>query len=119
MGDKQQPIMPKRSDVTLTGRRFLQAGAVVAIHAGPVEIPDCSDQPLTMTVRAPGYEEAWFYDVALKPNETWKQVWPLSDSHGWYDFTVEIAQEATFARRLAGHVENGKDSISDPALGAQ
>jgi hypothetical protein len=40
-----------------------------AIHAGPIEILDCSDRPLTITVRAPGYEEALFYDVTLKPGE--------------------------------------------------
>lgn len=40
------------------------------IHSGPIEIPDCSSRPLTIKVRAPGYEEALFYDVQLKPKET-------------------------------------------------
>jgi beta-lactamase regulating signal transducer with metallopeptidase domain len=44
--------------------------AAAEIHAGALDIPDCSERPLTMTVRAPGYEEALFYDVQLKPNET-------------------------------------------------
>ncbi|MEU8020393.1 phospholipase domain-containing protein [Micromonospora parva] len=43
--------------------------------------------------------------------------WPLSRTHGWYDLTVSVAGDAAFEYRYAGHVENGKDSISDPSLG--
>ena len=39
--------------------------------------------------------------------------------HGWYDLTVTCDQDATFVRRLAGHVETGRPSTSDPALGAR
>jgi beta-lactamase regulating signal transducer with metallopeptidase domain len=37
---------------------------------GPIEIPQCTAAPASVTVRAPGYEEAVFLDVKLKPNET-------------------------------------------------
>ncbi|MFB9840222.1 phospholipase domain-containing protein [Actinoallomurus acaciae] len=40
-------------------------------------------------------------------------------SHGWYDLTVTSDQDRTFLRRLAGHVETGRPSASDPALGAR
>ncbi|GAA4501910.1 phospholipase C, phosphocholine-specific [Actinoallomurus oryzae] len=40
-------------------------------------------------------------------------------SHGWYDLTVTSDQDKTFLRRLAGHVETGRPSASDPALGAR
>jgi phospholipase C len=36
---------------------------------------------------------------------------------GWYDVTVTAAAEPGYLRRLAGHVETGQASISDPALG--
>lgn len=39
----------------------------------------------------------------------------LASSHHWYDLTVSSQDDASFARRLAGHVENGRPSISDPA----
>jgi phospholipase C len=39
-----------------------------------------------------------------------------SDSSGWYDVTV-AAQLADWSRTFAGHLENGKPSTSDPALG--
>jgi phospholipase C len=42
----------------------------------------------------------------------------LRDTHGWYDVQVTVDTDRTFIRRLAGHVETGRDSASDPALGA-
>jgi phospholipase C len=44
-----------------------------------------------------------------------EEPWVLAASHHWYDLTVTSRDDATFARRYAGHVENGKPSISDPA----
>ena len=43
--------------------------------------------------------------------------WSLSDSHGWYDFTLS-AGDGKFLRRFAGRLETGKDSYCDPAMGA-
>jgi phospholipase C len=36
---------------------------------------------------------------------------------GWYDFVVTVAEDPSFQYRLTGHVETGRDSISDPAMG--
>lgn len=55
--------------------------------------------------------------LSLRPGETERATWTLSRTHGWYDLTVTVAGDAEFAYRYAGHVENGKDSISDPSLG--
>ena len=33
------------------------------------------------------------------------------------DFVVTVAEDPSFERRLTGHVETGRDSISDPAMG--
>jgi phospholipase C len=41
----------------------------------------------------------------------------LTQFFGWYDLIVTVAADPTFKYRLAGHVETGKDSFSDPALG--
>lgn len=43
------------------------------------------------------------------------EPWVLAASHHWYDLTVTSRDDTTFARRYAGHVENDKPSISDPA----
>ena len=36
---------------------------------------------------------------------------------GWYDLVIRMIDDPTFECRLAGHVETGEDSFSDPALG--
>jgi phospholipase C len=42
----------------------------------------------------------------------------LHKSFGWYDVTVKTASDVGFARQLAGHVETGRASVSDPAIGS-
>lgn len=41
----------------------------------------------------------------------------LSRESGWYDFVITTDADASIEYHLAGHVENGEDSISDPAIG--
>lgn len=43
-------------------------------------------------------------------------VLELEKSHGWYDFQIQVAGVTGFARRYAGHIENGQESFSDPAM---
>ena len=47
---------------------------------------------------------------------TSRQDWCLSGSHGWYDITVTCSADPAFLRRLAGHVETGWPSRSDPTF---
>jgi phospholipase C len=42
---------------------------------------------------------------------------PLAASQHWYDYSVKVRELAGFSRRLAGHIETGEPSVSDPALG--
>ncbi len=53
----------------------------------------------------------------VKPGEGLQESWRLESSFGWYDLTVSVAGDSSFQRQLAGHVETGKDSVSDPAIG--
>jgi phospholipase C len=53
----------------------------------------------------------------VEPGRTMTWHWPAELSFGWYDLTVEATSYPSFRRRLAGHVETGRDSVSDPALG--
>jgi phospholipase C len=53
----------------------------------------------------------------LHPRETFQDELSLDQFHGWYDLIITVEGDATFEYRLAGHVETGKDSFSDPALG--
>lgn len=55
--------------------------------------------------------------LSLRPHGTERQAWRLARTHGWYDLTVTVQGDDTFECRYAGHLENGEDSISDPAMG--
>jgi phospholipase C len=55
--------------------------------------------------------------LSPRPYETERHAWSLVRTHGWYDLTVTIQGDGTFEYRYAGHLENGEDSISDPAMG--
>jgi len=39
-------------------------------------------------------------------------------TNGWYDVRIASSGDPRFVRQLAGHVENGRPSISDPTLAA-
>lgn len=41
---------------------------------------------------------------------------PLGGQGNWYDYTVTAVADAAFVRRLAGRMETGAHSISDPAI---
>jgi phospholipase C len=41
----------------------------------------------------------------------------LTASHNWYDVIVSVSGDGEFRQRLAGHLENGRDSFTDPAMG--
>ena len=53
----------------------------------------------------------------LQPHETFEDELSLDQFYGWYDLIVTVAEDPTFKYRLAGHVETGRDSFSDPAIG--
>jgi phospholipase C len=41
----------------------------------------------------------------------------LAASYNWYDLIVRVAGDAGFEQRFAGHLENGRDSFTDPGMG--
>jgi phospholipase C len=54
----------------------------------------------------------------IEPGDRATRSWSLKSSFGWYDFVVEVDSDHFFDRHLAGHLETGNDSTSDPAIGA-
>lgn len=55
----------------------------------------------------------------LPPNGSATFVSPLEESFGWYDFSVKVGSDPGFLRQLAGHVETGRPSVTDPAIAAR
>jgi phospholipase C len=54
----------------------------------------------------------------VAPGHTLVWRWSLDGSFGWYDLSLRVEGDASFMQRLAGHVEDGRSSMSDPAFGA-
>lgn len=48
--------------------------------------------------------------LTLAPGQQWHYHWSVAASHHWYDLLVQADGMSGFARRLAGHVENGLPS---------
>jgi phospholipase C len=53
----------------------------------------------------------------LRPGESATKRWSLKNVWGWYDFVITVDGDSGFEYRVAGHVETGDDSISDPLMG--
>ena len=56
--------------------------------------------------------------LTLSPGESESERRPLAHTKGWYHLVVTIRGKSGFQYGYAGHVENGKDSISDPRMGS-
>lgn len=54
------------------------------------------------------------YQVA--PGASVTQAVPTGASHRWYDLSITSDADPAFLRRLAGHVETGLPSMSDPGI---
>ncbi|MET8167978.1 phosphocholine-specific phospholipase C [Streptomyces sp. NPDC005329] len=54
--------------------------------------------------------------VKLRPGGSLKRTLDLRASRRWYDVTVTSGADPAFLRRFAGHVENGRPGVSDPAI---
>ncbi|WP_374574262.1 phosphocholine-specific phospholipase C [Phenylobacterium sp.] len=70
-----------------------------------------------LAVKPMAYGEALAgWTAALDPRGTASKAWKLAATGGWYDLAVTLDGEPGYLRRLAGRLETGKDSISDPAM---
>jgi phospholipase C len=56
-------------------------------------------------------------DVKVRPGSTVTLTAPAAFGTGWYDVSVTSDADPGYLRRLAGHVETGRPSVSDPSLG--
>jgi phospholipase C len=54
----------------------------------------------------------------LKAGEELTKHWNLKKTYGWYDFVIEVNTDTSFQQHIAGHVETGEESMTDPAIGA-
>ena len=64
--------------------------------------------------------KSWASDLvpgARTPDAKATGRWSLTASRGWYDLSVRLEGDGLYLRRLAGRVETGGPSLTDPAMG--
>ena len=88
------------------------AGAIALTIANPGALP----RHVTVSPMAYGATLATARAV-VGPAGSAVLRWPLTATAGWYDLAVRVDGDPTFLHRLAGRVETGRASISDPAMG--
>ncbi|MFF9061905.1 phosphocholine-specific phospholipase C [Streptomyces sp. NPDC014882] len=90
---------------------------VVARHVGDhVELTFTNRGSRTVELKvADGYRDRTT-TVRVRVGAVLKRTVDLSASRRWYDLTVTSAADPSFRRRFAGHVENGRPGVSDPAI---
>ncbi len=93
----------KTAGIELTGNILLNIGAT----GNPVQEIELTDNAYKTPTRS----------QVLDAKKQTVLLLDLSNSYGWYDFTVRVKGQPLFERRYAGRVETGRDSKSDPAMG--
>jgi phospholipase C len=76
------------------------------------------DTALQVGVTAGAYDKALLpWQAEVKPGARAAHAWSLAATRGWYDLSLRLDGQGGYLRRLAGRLETGADSISDPAVG--
>ncbi|WP_323122844.1 phosphocholine-specific phospholipase C [Burkholderia alba] len=118
-----------RYDFTVSGPNGFQrgfqgavagGGAALEVTAGyradgnlVVRVRNAGAATRNVTVSDRGYGAA-ARSGSIAAGASVEQLWDLSGSGGWYDFGVTTDAETGYLRTLAGHVETGRASVTDP-----
>jgi phospholipase C len=86
---------------------------LIGMTSKALAIENLTSTPLSIAMTDKAYGVAPDV-IALKGRETRRVRLDLTDSHGWYDRQFAAGGQVW---RMAGHVENGQASYSDPAAG--
>ncbi|MDL4772083.1 phosphocholine-specific phospholipase C [Actinomadura xylanilytica] len=84
------------------------AGTADARHL-VITLANPGSRPLTFTLAALAYGTA-ARKVTVAPGRRATVQWRTR--HGWYDVEIKTAEDTAFRRRLMGHLENGRASVS-------
>ena len=88
---------------------------------------DTGDVHVTIVNKASATITVMVTDMAYGQNEREQKIgggesvdmrWGTSASAHWYDLQFTVKDSCSWKRRIAGHIENGKASITDPAATA-
>lgn len=111
-----------KGDVLLAGmgRAQPEVESIYDAAAGRIvlRLRNTGSAACTLTITPNRYSNDSARAHALAAGATLDDAWSLLGSGHWYDLSVTSSSDAGYLRRLAGHLETGLASISDPAIGA-
>jgi phospholipase C len=97
-----------------------EAGVSLAFAAvgrkARLKLLNASGQTQFVTARPGAYEEKIhvIHSAEIPPAQAREFVWDFAPTSGWYDLKVKVGD---FEQRLAGCIEDGSSTTSDPAMG--
>ncbi|MET9833598.1 phosphocholine-specific phospholipase C [Streptomyces sp. NPDC006385] len=90
---------------------------VTARHAGDdVELTFTNKATASVRLKVTNGYGGRATTVTVRSGATVRRTLDLARSRRWYDLTVTSDADPAFLRRFAGHVENGRPGVSDPAI---
>jgi phospholipase C len=104
----------------IAGNVTAGAGVEVEVRYGralKIRLVNHGDDACVFALTPNAYRKPRTTSVRVAPGKARVRRWPLAKSHRWYDFSVACDRDPTWLRRFAGRVENGKPSVTDPAMG--
>jgi phospholipase C len=100
-----------------TNAAALQAQIVYDVPKKGIQLEITNVGSAQTQVRLLDYYTKQTTQHSVEPNQSFTEFWSLEKFYGWYDITIEAVTDSTFQMRLAGHLETGEDSMTDPAFG--
>ena len=80
-----------------------------------VTLRNAGAMPATFSVTPNAYAPMASQTVTVVARSETRMLWPVAASGCWYDLSVTVRGSPEFVRRLAGRMETGAASVSDPA----
>ena len=77
-----------------------------------IRLRNDSGAPIEATLTVLAYGSADPRTIVVPPSRQRAIAWSADAAHGWYDLEITVAADATFRRRITGHLENGKPSVT-------
>ncbi|WP_414445089.1 phosphocholine-specific phospholipase C [Burkholderia sp. 22PA0106] len=82
-----------------------------------VTLANAGTQTMTVTATDVAYGQP-ARTLSIPAGQSVEAHWDLSCNAAWYDLQFTMADNTSWVRRIAGHVETGKTSTTDPAATA-
>jgi phospholipase C len=98
---------------------FVQGTIAYDVANGSVTLTAVNKGTKQCEVQVQDVYNATMASKVLKAGGKFEQVYSLDKQHGWYDFVLAIVEDSSFRQQLAGHLETGKDSFTDPGIPAK